>query len=106
MKRPNTSKTYPGINNDIEGGMSMVGKIILDARVFGILPETETCEGWDIGRLEAINQQVNDEWDKYSCMVSNLPEELRARHKQIYDQAIARAKEKGWNPEDATNKDD
>ena len=84
----------------------MVGKIILDARVFGILPETETCEGWDIGRLEAINQQVNDEWDKYSCMVSNLPEELRARHKQIYDQAIARAKEKGWNPEDATNKDD
>ena len=106
MKRPNTSKTYPGINNDIEGGMSMVGKIILDARVFGILPETETCEGWDIGRLEAINQQVNDEWDKYSCMVSNLPEELCARHKQIYDQAIARAKEKGWNPEDATNKDD
>lgn len=106
MKRPNTSKTYPGINNDIEGGMSMVGKIILDARVFGILPETETCEGWDIGRLEAINQQVNDEWDKYSCMVSNLPEELRTRHKQIYDQAIDQAKQRGWDPEATTNEDD
>ena len=86
--------------------MSMIGKIILDARVFGILPETETCEGWNIGRLEAINQQVNDEWDKYSCMISNLPDELRARHKQIYDQAIAQAKQKGWNPEAATNEDD
>ena len=106
MKRPNTAKTYPGINNDMDGGMTNIGKIILDARVFGILPETETCEGWNIARLEAINQQVNDEWDKYSCMIGNLPDELRARHKQIYDQAIAQAKQKGWNPDDVTNEDD
>ena len=106
MRRPNTPKTYPGLNNDINGGMTMIGKIIRDAWVFGILPETETCEGWTIARIDAIHQQVNNEWDKYGCMISNLPNELRARHKQIYDQAIVQAKERGWDPEAATNDDD
>ena len=105
MKQPNTPKTYAGLDNDIDGGMTNIGKIILDARVFGILPETETCEGWNMARLEAILQQVNTEWDKYGCMIGNLPDELRARHKQIYDQAIAQAKQRGWDPEDITNED-
>lgn len=99
MKRPRSPKTYAGINNDINGGMTMIGKIIRDAWVFEILPETETCEGWEISRIDAIHQQVNDEWDKYGSMVSNLPDDLRARHKRIYDEAIAFAKSKGWDPE-------
>lgn len=102
MKRRSTSQPYPGLNNDINGGMTMIGKIIRDAWVFGILPETETCEGWEISRIDAINQQVNDEWDKYGCMVSNLPDDLRERHKGIYDEAIKQAKDKGWDPEEAT----
>jgi len=106
MIRTNVPKTYDGLNNDINGGMTMIGKIIRDAWLFEILPETETCEGWEIFRIDAIHQQVNNEWDKYGCMVSNLPEELRARHKRIYDEAIALAKTRGWNPEDIVSDED
>ncbi len=102
MKRPSTPKTYAGLDNDINGSMTMIGKIIRDAWVFGILPESETCTEWEISRIEAIHQQVNNEWDKYGCMVSALPDELRERHKKIYDDAIAYAKSKGWDPEACT----
>lgn len=102
MKRPSTPKTYAGLDNDINGSMTMIGKIIRDAWVFGILPETETCTNWEISRIEAIHQQVNDEWDKYGCMVSALPADLRERHKKIYDDAIKSAKLKGWDPEAST----
>lgn len=99
MRRPSTPASYPGINNDINGGMTMIGKLIRDAWVFGILPEGETCEDWAISRIDAIHQQVNDEWDKYSCMVSQLPPELAERHRRIFDQAIELAKSRGWDPE-------
>ena len=96
MAKPDT---YIGIDKEVQGGMTTIGKIIRDAWVFGILDETETCEGWEISRIDALNHQVNVEWDKYGCMVSNLPEDLRARHKRIYDEAIQKAKEGGWDPE-------
>lgn len=99
MNRSSSPKTYAGLNNDLNGGMTMIGRIIRDAWIFEILPETETCEGWELSRIDVIHHQVNDEWDKYSCMVSNLPEDLRERHKRIHDQAIKIAKEKGWDPE-------
>jgi len=99
MNRPNVPKTYPGVDNDINGGMTMIGKIIRDAWVFGILPEGETCQDWEISRIDAVHQQVNNEWDKYGCMVSDLPDELRERHKRIHDNAIVEAKTRGWDPE-------
>ena len=99
MNRPNKPKPYPGLENDMNGGMTTVGKVIRDAWLFDILPESETCAGWDISRIDVIYQQVNDEWDKYSSMVSSLPEDLKARHKRIYDEAIAKAKAGGWDPE-------
>ena len=105
MRRPNSPKTYAGLDHDINGGMTMIGKIIRDAWVFGILPETETCAGWEIPRIDAIHQLVNDEWDKYGCMVGSLPEDLRARHKAIYDEAITKAKARGWNPELIANEE-
>ena len=106
MRRSNLPKTYVGLNNDINGGMTMIGKIIRDAWVFDILPETEMCEGWELTRIDTIHQRVNAEWDKYGCMVSRLPEELRARHKRIYDEAIAQAKTRGWDPEASTRDED
>ena len=99
MNRPTKPKTYPGVYNDMNGGMTTVGKLIRDAWLFEILPESETCEGWNISRFDEIFQQVNDEWDKYGSMVSLLPEELQSRHKRIYDEAIAKAKTHGWDPE-------
>jgi len=99
----NQSGTYMGIDNDINGGMTAVGKIIRDAWVFGILDESETCENWNLSRLNALLEQVNVEWDKYSCMVSNLPPELLERHNKIHDKAIARAKAAGWSGESETD---
>lgn len=99
MNRPNKPKTYPGLDHDMNGGMTTVGKLIRDAWLFDILPESETCEGWSISRIDAIYQQVNNEWDKYGSMVSSLHDELQSRHKRIYDEAIAKAKTRGWVPE-------
>lgn len=90
---------YEGIDKDPSGGLSSTGKIILDAKVFGLIPEAETCAGWTIQRLTGLYDQVSQEWDKYGHMVSSLPDELRERHKRIYDQAIANARAKGWTPE-------
>ena len=38
----NKPSTYIGIDKDLQGGMTTIGKIIRDAWVFGILPETQT----------------------------------------------------------------
>lgn len=96
MGKPNT---YIGINNDINGGMTTIGKLIRDAWVFGLIPETETCEGWNLAGIDALLDKVNVEWDKYGCLVSHLPGELRARHQKFHDEAIERAREAGWTGE-------
>ncbi len=90
---------YVGLDNDQFGGMTVIGKTIRDAWVFGILPEGETCEGWDISRLNGLKDSVDKEWDKYGCMVSQLPEELFKRHQDFHDAAIKKAKELGWGGE-------
>ena len=99
MGRPNT---YVGIDNDVNGAMTTIGKIIRDAWVFELLPETETCEGWNQGQVDVLLDRVNAEWDKYGCMVSQLPADLRERHQRIHDVAIANAKAAGWSGEHET----
>ncbi len=51
MARPNK---YVGINNEVNGGMTTIGKIIRDAWVFDIIEETETCEGWNLAGVDAF----------------------------------------------------
>ena len=102
----NKSDKYVGINNDIQGGMTSIGKIIRDAWVFGLIPEDETCEGWNLGRFEALLQKVDAEWDKYGCMVSHLPAELRERHEKIHGEWIEKAKAAGWSGETETGDED
>ena len=97
---------YVGIDNDINGGMTTIGKIIRDAWVFGLLDETETCEGWNLAGIDALLQKVNNEWDKYGCLVSRLPPDLRQRHAKIHGEAIARAKAAGWSGETETDDED
>jgi len=91
-------KIYCGLDNDRYGGMTPIGNIIKDAWLFGILPETENCENWTHGQLQAISEKVRVEWDKYGCLVSNLPEDLRKRHAAINDKAVRKARELGWDP--------
>ena len=93
------NKTYVGIDKDAKGAMNQTGNIIRDAWLFGLIPETETCEGWNVQGIDALYDKVTGEWDKYGHLVSNLPPELRERHQRIYDAAVARARELGWDPE-------
>lgn len=97
---------YIGIDNDINGGMTTIGKIIRDAWVFGLIPETETCQNWNLAGIDALLQKVNAEWDKYGCLVSRLPPELAARHQQIHAAAIAKARAAGWSGEHETDYED
>jgi len=96
-------KTYIGVDQDINGGMTTIGKIIRDAWVFGLIPETETCEGWNFAGVDALLQKVNHEWDKYGCLMSHLPPELRERHERIHGKAFAAAQAAGWNGESETD---
>lgn len=96
-------KTYVGINNEVNGGMTTIGKIIRDAWVFQLIPESETCEGWSLSMVDALLDKVNAEWDKYACMVSRLPEDLFERHQKIHNAAIERAKAAGWSGEVETD---
>ena len=68
-------KTYVGIDNDINGGMTDTGKIIRNGWVFGLIPETETCEGWVAGQIEELWRKNNVEWEKYGFQVGQLPDE-------------------------------
>ena len=99
-KRPGT---YVGIDKEVQGGMTTIGKIIRDAWVFGLIPETETCEGWNLAGIDSLLHKVNAEWDKYGCMVSYLPEDLRTRHERIHNDAIKKAKAAGWSGEVETD---
>jgi hypothetical protein len=92
-------KTYMGIHKDSAGGMTPTGNIIRDAWVFGIIPEKETCEGWDVARIESLYDKVSAVWGPYGHLPSRLPSELRERHHKIYSQDIEHARHQGWNPE-------
>lgn len=98
MKRE--PQRYVGVDNDLNGGMTDTGKIIRDAWAFGIIPETQTCEGWLAAGIEDLWRKVDAEWEKYGFLVSNLPDDIRARFMRIHDEAIARAREAGWDGED------
>ena len=96
-------QTYIGIDKDLFGGMTVIGKLVRDAWVFGLIPETETCAGWNLGQIDGLLHRVNDEWDKYGCLVSHLPDDLRERHRKIYSEAMERARAAGWSGEIETN---
>ncbi len=88
--------TYPGFNLDSHG-MTQLGRIVLSARVFGIIADDEDCEGWDLGRMQVLMNLVEQEWDRYGGLPSTLPPELADRHRMIFDAAMARALSQGWD---------
>ena len=96
-------KVYVGLENEVNGGMTTIGKIIRDAWVFGLLAETETCKGWNLAGIDALLQKVNAEWDKYGCLVSHLPEDLAQRHRRIHGEAMKKARAAGWSGEQETD---
>lgn len=90
---------YVGIENDLFGGMTDQGRIIRDAWVFGILPESQGCAGWTLGQIQELYEKVYAEWEKHGHIPSHLPENLRVRYVMLYEQAVKLAREQGWDPE-------
>ena len=88
---------YAGIDHDENEGLTHLGRIVRDAWVFGILPETETCAGWNTSQMQVLYEKVYAAWEPYAHLPSRLPDELRERHTRLYDEAISSAKAKGWN---------
>lgn len=97
-----SQRTYEGVHNESHG-MTPTANIIRDAWVFGLIPETETCKGWGMQRIEDLYSRVSNAWEPYGHLVSRLPQELAEKHRRIYDAAIAEARRKGWDPELADN---
>jgi hypothetical protein len=89
---------YVDFNND-KHGMTQLGRIVLDGWLFGLIPESEDCAGWNMGRMQMLMERVEKEWDKYGNLPSRLPPDLRQRHVEIYERATELARAKGWNPE-------
>jgi len=94
-----TQQLYVGVDKDTNAGLTHLGRMVRDAWVFGILPETETCAGWNGSQMQNLYEQVYAAWEPYAHLPSRLPEELQQRHTQIYAQAIVSAKNNGWNAE-------
>ena len=92
-------KRYVGIDKDINGGMTDTGKIIRDAWAFGLIEETETCEGWLSQGIEDLWGKVQAEWEKYGYRVGQLPPDLQERFLRIQSEAANRARAAGWDPE-------
>jgi hypothetical protein len=90
---------YPGLEADRRGGLTDAGRVIMDAQVFGLLPETEMGAGWSMARLQNLAEQVNRAWASHGGLPSRLPEDLRARHERIYNAAVERARAAGWDDE-------
>lgn len=91
--------TYVGIYNDEQGGMTHIAKVIRDAWVFDLIPETETCEGWLPAQIQVLYEKVYAAWEPYAHLPSRLPPDLQAKFMRINEEAIARARSNGWDPE-------
>jgi len=91
---------YPGIDKDTDGGMTDRGRILRDAWVFELVPETETAAGWRRHQFEDLWAKVEERWRTYDFRVGALPEDLRARFERIQAEAIQKARAAGWDPEE------
>lgn len=92
-------KKYVGIYNDEAGGLTDFGRVVMDAWVFEIIPSSETCAGWDETQMQSLAEQVAAAWARYDNAPANLPEDLRMRHALIYEHAMMRGRDAGWDPE-------
>lgn len=92
-------QTYIGLDNEENGGMTMIGRTIRDAWVFDILPENDTFVGRSASDFQVLLDAVSKAWEPYGNLPSRLPTDLAARHHRIYDAAIQKAKAQGWDPE-------
>jgi len=91
--------TYCGVLDDEDGGLTSLGRTVMDAWVFGLIPESQTCAGWTAGQMQELLERTYAAWLPNGHLPSRLPAPLRERHARIYEAALARARAAGWDPE-------
>lgn len=89
---------YSGFHQDSHG-MTMLGRVVLDAWLFDLLPRSEDCAGWDLNRMQQLMDKVSQAWDEHGTLPSRLPPELQQRHAALYVWAAERGRGLGWDPE-------
>ena len=72
------------MHNDPSASEIDRGRVIRDAWVFGIVPESESCDGWTIQALVQLEHKVNEVWKKYDFKAANLPPHIRTHFDRIY----------------------
>lgn len=87
---------YAGFFEDSHG-ITQLGRVVLDAWVFAIIPREEDCKQWDLGRMQNLMQQVQEAWDAHGGLPSRLPPELGREHEATYNWAMDRARSLGWS---------
>lgn len=93
-------RLYVGLKEDLKvgEGVTPIAKIVLDAQLFGLISDDETCKGWPAGEIQNLYDDVIKAWDPYGSLPSLLPPELAEKHARLYAPAISNAKEGGWDP--------
>lgn len=89
---------YSGFHQDSHG-MTTLGRVVLDAWLFDLLPRSEDCSGWDLNRMQQLMDKVSRAWDLHGTLPSRLPSELQQRHAALYVWATERGRGLGWDPE-------
>jgi hypothetical protein len=91
--------SYAGMDQEDNHGMTMTGRVIRDAWVFGVLPEGDGFAGKSAGDMQNLFEAVHKAWEPYGQLPSRLPPELAQRHARIHDRAVQRAKAAGGSAE-------
>lgn len=94
-----STPTYAGLDQEENFGITLIGRLIRDAWVFGLAPEGEGFAGRSAGELQNLFEQVHLAWEPYGQLPSRLPPELAQRHARIHGEAIAKARAAGWSAE-------
>ncbi|MEZ5704544.1 MAG: hypothetical protein R3E56_03935 [Burkholderiaceae bacterium] len=90
------TSTYAGLDQEENHGMTMTGRAIRDAWVFGLLSEGDSFAG----KLRASCRpvaRVHLAWEPHGQLPSHLPPDLAKRHARIHGEAIRCAKAGGWS---------
>ncbi|MDR2220002.1 MAG: hypothetical protein LBE24_05415 [Methylobacillus sp.] len=92
-------ETYIGIDLDTNGGLTHLGRIVMDGWLFDLIPESETCAGWNAAQMQNLYEKVYAAWEPHAHLPGQLPPALREKHARIYEAAMERGRNAGWNPE-------
>ena len=53
---------HPGVLDDHDGGLTLLGRTVMDAWVFGLIPETQTCSERTPAQMQELADRVSQAW--------------------------------------------